>query len=88
MDRGGSLLFAPASSCLLTQVGMTMLVLTRRIGEEIVIEGNMRVRVLGVNNGKVQLGFIAPATIAVHREEIVQRLERAEKVALQPAPVA
>jgi carbon storage regulator len=50
-----------------------MLVLTRKIGEEIVIDGNIRVTVLDVKGGKVRLGVKAPAEISVDREEVHQR---------------
>jgi carbon storage regulator len=47
-----------------------MLVLTRRIGEEIVIDGNIRVLVLSIGGGNVRLGITAPATVRVDRSEI------------------
>ena len=50
-----------------------MLVLTRRIGEEIVIDGNIVVRVLDVNGKKVRLGVTAPSDVAVLRQEICER---------------
>jgi carbon storage regulator len=51
-----------------------MLVLSRRAGEEIVIAGNIRVTVVSVEGGKVRLGVSAPATVAVHRKEVHDRL--------------
>ena len=48
-----------------------MLVLTRRIGEEIVIDGNIRVTVLAVKGLKVRLGIAAPRSVAVAREELL-----------------
>jgi carbon storage regulator len=53
--------------------GMVMLVLTRRLGEEIVIGGDIRVKVLQVNGDKVRLGITAPACIAVDRQEVHER---------------
>ena len=50
-----------------------MLVLTRRIGEEIVIGGNIRVTVVAVEGNKVRLGITAPRDIAVDREEVHAR---------------
>jgi carbon storage regulator len=47
-----------------------MLVLTRRLGEEIVIDGNVRLTVVAVQGGRVKLGVAAPASVRVHREEI------------------
>ncbi|HEV3144210.1 MAG TPA: carbon storage regulator CsrA [Gemmataceae bacterium] len=53
-----------------------MLVLTRRIGEEIVIAGNIRVKVVSVHGNRVRLGIVAPQEVTVHREEIHrQRME-------------
>lgn len=50
-----------------------MLVLTRKVGEEIVIDGNIRVTVLDVKGGKVRLGIKAPLHIAVDREEVHEK---------------
>ena len=50
-----------------------MLVLTRRIGEEIVIDGNIRVQVLLVKGDTVRLGITAPDSIRVDRQEIHER---------------
>jgi carbon storage regulator CsrA len=55
-----------------------MLVLTRRIDEEIVIAGSIRVKVLAVQGQKVRLGVRAPASVAVDRQEVHDR--RAEFV--------
>jgi carbon storage regulator len=50
-----------------------MLVLTRRIGEEIVIAGNIRVMVVRVRGRTVQLGVTAPLSVPVVRQELVAR---------------
>ncbi len=50
-----------------------MLVLSRRLGEEIVIGGNIRVKVVLVKGDKVRLGISAPASVPVDRSEIHQR---------------
>lgn len=47
-----------------------MLVLSRKPNEEIVIDGNIRVRVLGVFGGRIRLGIDAPPEIAVRRSEL------------------
>ena len=47
-----------------------MLVLTRRLNETIVIDGTIRVRVLGVHGGRVRLGVDAPRDVRVDRGEI------------------
>jgi carbon storage regulator len=49
-----------------------MLVLTRRVGEEMVIAGNIRVAVVGVKGGKVRLGITAPSSVAVTRRELLE----------------
>ncbi len=48
-----------------------MLVLTRRIGEEIVIAGNIRVTVVAVNGQRVRLGITAPSSVPVARRELL-----------------
>ena len=50
-----------------------MLVLTRRAGETIVIEGGIRVTVVSVQGDRVRLGITAPDSVRVDREEIHQR---------------
>jgi carbon storage regulator len=47
-----------------------MLVLTRRIGESIVIDGAIRVTVVAVTGGRVRLGVMAPASIRIDRAEV------------------
>lgn len=51
-----------------------MLILTRRIGETLIIDDKTRVTILGVQGNQVRIGIRAPKDIAVHREEIHQRL--------------
>ena len=53
-----------------------MLILTRRVGEAVVIGNNITVRVLGVKGGQVRIGFEVPKEVEVHREEIKQRIEK------------
>lgn len=50
-----------------------MLILTRRIGETLVIGEDVRVTVMGVKGNQVRLGVAAPANVAVDREEIHER---------------
>jgi len=50
-----------------------MLVLSRRIGEQIVIDGNIYLTVVAVQGNKVRLGVSAPPTIRVDRQEVNQR---------------
>ncbi len=51
-----------------------MLILTRKEGQQIVIGGEVWVRVLSVSGGKVKLGISGPAEVPVYREEVFQRI--------------
>ncbi len=57
-----------------------MLILTRRIGEKILIGDDVQIAVLGVRGNQVRLGIEAPAEVSVHREEIYNRIQQ-EKAA-------
>jgi carbon storage regulator len=50
-----------------------MLVLTRQAGEEIVIDGNIRLTVIAVHGDHVRLGIAAPPSVVVDREEVHER---------------
>ena len=50
-----------------------MLVLSRKIGEEIVIGDNIRIKVLAVDGGKVRIGIVAPKNVTVDRQEVYDR---------------
>jgi carbon storage regulator len=58
-----------------------MLILTRRVGETVVIGDNVTVTVLGVKGNQVRVGVNAPKETPVHREEIVERIRREQAVA-------
>jgi len=64
-----------------------MLILTRRVGESLMIGDKVNVTVLGVKGNQVRIGVNAPKDVAVHREEIYQRIqqEKAEGRSRPPA---
>lgn len=62
-----------------------MLVLTRRIGETLMVGDEVTVTVLGVKGNQVRMGVIAPKEVAVHREEIYQRIQREKEAATRVA---
>jgi len=61
-----------------------MLILTRRVGETVMIGNEVTVTVLGVKGNQVRIGVNAPKDVAVHREEIYERIKREEDG--DPAP--
>ena len=53
-----------------------MLILTRRVGETLMIGDEVSVTILGVKGNQVRVGIQAPKSVAVHREEIYKRIQR------------
>jgi carbon storage regulator len=58
-----------------------MLILTRRVGETLMIGDQVSVTVLGVKGNQVRIGVNAPRNVSVHREEIYDRIQREHDVA-------
>jgi carbon storage regulator len=65
-----------------------MLILTRRVGETVMIGNDVTVTVLGVKGNQVRVGVNAPRDVAVHREEIFERIKREEQDGNVAAPSA
>ena len=55
-----------------------MLILTRRVGETLVVGDEVTVTVLGVKGNQVRIGVKAPREVSVHREEIYERIKQEE----------
>ena len=52
-----------------------MLILTRRLGESIIIEDNIKVTVVDINNHQIKLGIDAPKHITINREEVAKKVK-------------
>jgi len=59
-----------------------MLILSRKLGESIVIDGRIRVQVVRVEGDVVKLGIEAPGTVPVHRQEVYEEIQRNNELAL------
>lgn len=57
-----------------------MLILTRRVGETLMIGDEVTVTVLGVKGNQVRIGVNAPKDVSVHREEIYERIKREKEM--------
>ena len=60
-----------------------MLILTRRIGETLMIGDEVTIKVLGVKGNQVRLGVNAPKDISVHREEIYEKIQEENRTSSQ-----
>lgn len=65
-----------------------MLILTRRVGETVMIGDDVTITVLGVKGNQVRVGINAPKSVAVHREEIYERIKREQQSDQQEKPKA
>ena len=63
-----------------------MLILTRRIGESLQIGENIKLTILSVRGNQVQVGVDAPPEVAVHREEVYERIKRERESAPSEVP--
>lgn len=61
-----------------------MLILTRRVGESLTIGDDVTITVLGVKGNQVRIGVKAPRDVAVHREEILNRIQDEAAAAAEP----
>ena len=65
-----------------------MLILTRRVGEALMIGDNVTVTVLGIKGNQVRIGVLAPKEVGVHREEIYERIQHEKEAKSGSAPPA
>jgi carbon storage regulator len=63
-----------------------MLILTRRVGETLMVGDDVTVTVLGVKGNQVRIGVNAPKDVAVHREEIYDRIRKENEGGAAPEP--
>ena len=63
-----------------------MLILTRRVGETLMIGDDVTVTVLGVKGNQVRIGVNAPKDVSVHREEIYERIKKEQQLQQQGLP--
>ena len=60
-----------------------MLVLTRKLGEKIVIGDSILIKVLKISNNKVRLGIMAPEEVPIFRHEVIEKITRFNRIANQ-----
>lgn len=52
-----------------------MLILTRRLGESVILNDNTKITILSIKGNQVRLGAIAPKEVPIHREEVYERIK-------------
>jgi len=57
-----------------------MLILSRRVGEALIIDDDVKVHVLSISGNQVRIGIEAPKEVSVHREEVYQRIQQTNDV--------
>jgi carbon storage regulator len=57
------------------QGGHKLLVLTRRVGEKLIIDGHITITLAGIRGNQIRIGIEAPKEVTVYREEIYQRIK-------------
>jgi carbon storage regulator len=54
-----------------------MLIITRKVGEKVIVDENIEIVVVSIDGGKVRLGFNAPSSVRIHRQEVYERIQKA-----------
>ena len=62
-------------SDVLSHEGKDMLILSRRVGESLIIDQDVKVHVLGVSGNQIRIGIEAPKEVSVHRDEVYKRIK-------------
>ena len=65
-----------------------MLILSRKIGESVVIDGKVIVKIIRTDGDTVKVGIQAPSNIPVHRQEVYEEIQRANREAATRAPLS
>ncbi len=60
-----------------------MLILTRKIGESVVIGNTITVKIIGIEGGQVKLGFDAPSDVTIYRQELIEAISNYNAQAAQ-----
>lgn len=58
-----------------------MLVITRKVGESVILNDNIEMVVISVEGSQIRIGFNAPPSVVIHRKELYERIQRANREA-------